>query len=69
MPLASAIASTIKEIFAGSFTVPLNGCGDRYGQSVSTTNLSSGISAATSLVLLQSLSAFIFLKTQILILN
>ena len=29
-------------MFAGSLTVPLKGCGERYGQSVSTTSISRG---------------------------
>ena len=36
-------------MFLGSLTVPLSGCGDKYGESVSTTNLSKGTSSATSL--------------------
>src|SRR5207247_7301007 len=48
MPRAVAIDSATSRVCAGSQRFPRNGTGARYGQSVSTMNLSSGIRGATA---------------------
>ena len=49
-PFNLATSSKTKAIFLGSLTVPLKGCGAKYGQSVSTNKRSKGTSSHTSLV-------------------
>ena len=58
MPLISAIFLQIIGILDGSFTVPLKGSGERYGESVSVSILSNGI-----LLTISSFFAFLKVKT------